>query len=118
MIDHSGIKDSTIIAVLKEVLIVDATKRPTMKEVMNSCFFEFGQKSMVKLSSVFPINHSYDLSKFEKSKFIEAGKYTINMSGHNPYKEELFKRDFKESIIIADLFERVKNWIYDNFEVQ
>ena len=38
-------------------------------------------------------------------------------TNYNPFEEELFKRDFKEAIIIAELFDKVKKFINDNFEV-
>lgn len=38
-------------------------------------------------------------------------------ASYNPYEEELFKRDFKEAIVIAELFDKVKKFINDTFEV-
>lgn len=57
---------------------------------MNHSFFEYNQNSMLNLQSVLPTS-----SLLMADGFREAGKFTVRVTGYNPFKEELFKRDFK-----------------------
>lgn len=75
---------------LKLVLQVDPSKRITLQDMMNHSFFEYNQNSMLNLQSVLPTS-----SLLMADGFREAGKFTVRVTGYNPFKEELFKRDFK-----------------------
>jgi hypothetical protein len=55
------------------------------------------------------------MSKFMTSSNNFIFTNQVRNVNYNPFEEEIFKRDFKETIIIANLFEKVKKFIFNNF---
>lgn len=86
---------------LKDILVIDVAKRLDLMTVIKHGLFEYEQKSKIFLHSVMP-----NLSQVQQQSkmIISNGRFESHISKnitYNPYEEELFKRDFRESLIIA-----------------
>ena len=80
--------------------------------------FEYEEKSKIYLHSVIPnLSEVQLMSKLNHRTGIESKIRNMNEKPYNPFEEELFKRDFKEAIPIADLFQKVKEFVFNHFEV-
>ena len=75
MIDCSGIKNFTIIPLLKMLLKVDPTKRASLTVILNHSFFEYNQNSIIDIKSLLPT--SYKESNFLTNDMLTSvGQYT------------------------------------------
>lgn len=89
-----------------------------MVSIIKHGLFEYEEKSRIYLYEVIPnLSRVHVMSSLIATNNPKFESMIQKNTNYNPFEEELFKRDFKEAIIIAELFDKVKKFINDNFEV-